>query len=451
MKLTFMGATETVTGSKYLIEVDQKKFLVDCGLFQGLKKLRLRNWSAPPVDPASVDAVILTHAHIDHSGYLPRFIQQGFKGTVYCTPATQDLCSILLPDSGYLQEEEAERANKYRYSKHHPALPLYTKKDAEFALAKFKPIAFGQRVNLTENFHLEYHHAGHILGAAFVQLTHDSTRLLFSGDIGRFDDAVMRAPEAIQSTDYLILESTYGNRLHSENDPMSQVEEVVNRTVDRGGTLVIPAFAVGRAQTILFYLYQLKKEHRIPDIPVFLDSPMAISATEIFCRYPKEHHLSKEEARLVSESARYVRTVDESKALDQMEHPVIIISASGMATGGRVLHHLKVFAPDPKNSILLTGFQAAGTRGARLFHGEKQIKMLGEYVPINAEVYNLENTSAHADQDEILNWLGHFSSPPKKVFLTHGETKAVQALQDKIIERYGWTVKIPKYLQCELL
>lgn len=451
MLLTFMGATETVTGSKYLITNDDKKIMVDCGLFQGLKELRMRNWQAPPVNPRDVDAIILTHAHIDHSGYLPRFAKHGFSGPIYATPATHDLCNILLPDSGYLHEEEAARANKYGYSKHHPALPLYTKEDAEAVLEQFSPIPFGKIVQLGSDIHFQFQHAGHILGASFVRIKERDTSIMFSGDMGRFRDPVMHPPATIQAVDYLVLESTYGNRVHSDIDPIEQLGEIINKTINRKGSLVIPSFAVGRAQNLLYYIYKLKTSNVIPNIPVYLDSPMAVSATNLFCKYAKEHNLSKDETNKVCDMVKYVSTVEDSKALDETTHPIIIISASGMATGGRVLHHLKAFATDERNTILLSGFQAAGTRGDRFLKGEKQIKMLGKMVPIKAEVLNLENTSAHADQPEILAWLGKFTKPPRKVFLTHGEKGSSKALKEKIIDEFGWNVVIPKYLQQEIL
>lgn len=449
MRITFLGATGTVTGSKYLIEAAGKRIMVDCGMYQGLKKLRLRNWETPSINPASIDAVIFTHAHIDHTGYLPRFAKLGFKGKVYATPATADLCDILLPDSAHIAEEEAERANRYGYSKHHPALPLYTIEEAENALKLIQAVPFGKITQLAPGFHFQFHHAGHILGASFVHLECEGTSLLFSGDMGRFDDPVMRAPATIEKIDYLVLESTYGDRAHSDTDPMMQLAEIVNKTAEQMGNIIIPAFAVGRAQNILYYLYQLKQARLIPDIPVFLDSPMAISATNLFCKYHNEHHLSKEHCAKVCDSATYIRSVEESKELDRHPAPMIIISASGMASGGRVLHHLKKFAPDPNNAIVLTGYQAAGTRGARIQNGEPVVKMLGEMVPINAHIYNLENTSAHADQTEILNWCSQFSSPPRKVFLTHGEPHSSQGLQQKLTEKLGWNVIIPSYEQSE--
>lgn len=449
MKLTFLGATGTVTGSKYLLEDGDKKFLIDCGLFQGLKELRLRNWEKLPVDPASIDAVILTHAHIDHSGYLPLLVKNGFKGPVYCSSATADLCDILLPDSAHLHAEDAERANRYGYTKHHPALPLYTKEDAYNALEKIKPVSFGDEHALSDFLSFKLTHAGHILGAACVHINDGQTKLVFSGDLGRPHDPVMEAPAQIQEADYLVLESTYGDRLHETTDPLDQLESIVGKTAARGGTVVIPAFAVGRAQSLMYYIYKLKTAGRIPDIPVYLDSPMAISATKLLQQHHAEHRLSKDECHAVCGSVFYTKTVEQSKEIYNKNNglPTVIISASGMATGGRVLHHLKHFIGDPRNTILLSGFQAAGTRGARLVHGETEIKIHGNLYPVRAEIDMLDNISAHADYQEILEWLGHFREAPRKTFLTHGEPEAASSLKFKIEEHLGWNVEIPEYNQ----
>jgi metallo-beta-lactamase family protein len=452
MKLTFLGATDTVTGSKYLLEDGNKKFLIDCGLFQGLKDLRLRNWDMPPFDPATIDAVILTHAHIDHSGYLPVLVKNGFKGKIYCSPATADLCDILLPDSGYLQEEDAARANRYGYSKHSPALPLYTQEDAYDALEQIKPVAFGEEYALSDMLSFHLTHAGHILGASCVHITDGQTKLVFSGDLGRPDDAVIKPPAQIQEADYLILESTYGDRLHQKVDPLDQLEDIIKRTIARGGSIVIPAFAVGRAQNLIYYIYQLKQAGRIPaDLPTYLDSPMAINVTKLLQEHNAEHRLSASECEKVCESVIYTKTVEESKAIYNTNNgfPAIIISASGMATGGRVLHHLKAYIGDPRNSVVLAGYQAAGTRGARLAHGETEIKIHGAMFPVRAEIAMLDNISAHGDYQEIMDWLGHFREPPRKVFLTHGEPEASSSFKFKIEDHLGWEVEIPTYGQCE--
>jgi metallo-beta-lactamase family protein len=449
MKLTFLGATGTVTGSEYLLEDDNRKILVDCGLFQGLKELRERNWAKLPIDPADVDAVILTHAHIDHSGYLPLFIKNGFEGPVYCSSATADLCDILLPDSAYLHEEDARRANRYGYTKHKPALPLYTKEDAYNALEQIKPVSYGDEHGLSDMLSFHLTHAGHILGGSCVHITDGQTKIVFSGDLGRPNDPVMEAPAQIQEADYLILESTYGDRLHDISDPLDQLADIISRTAARGGTVIIPAFAVGRAQSMMYYIHELKKTKRIPSVPVYLDSPMAISATKLLDQHFAEHRLSKKQCAEVCDSVIYTQTAEQSKAISANNNgmPSVIISASGMATGGRVLHHLKNYIGDPRNSVLFAGFQAVGTRGARLVGGESEIKIHGDLFPVRAEISNLGNISAHADYQEILDWLGHFREPPRCTFLTHGEPSAAAAFKLKIEETLGWNVEIPDYKQ----
>jgi len=451
MKLTFLGATKTVTGSKFLLTCGTRKILIDCGLFQGLKELRLRNWTKFPIEPHLIDTVILTHAHIDHSGYLPVLVKNGFAGKVYCSDATKELCEILLPDSGYLQEEEAKFANKYGYSKHKPAIPLYTRAEAEKSLEQFRALGFRKSYKLGEDTHLSLIPAGHILGASFIQFKYYETKILFSGDLGRPHDPIMQTPSVIQAADYLVLESTYGNRLHQKVNPMDELAEIINRTIKREGTIVVPAFAVGRAQHLLYLLYLLKKENRIPSVPIYLDSPMAKSATEIFRKYADLHRLDAELSKKVTEVAIMVNTKEDSQALDEITTPKIIISASGMLEGGRVLHHIKQFAPDPKNTIIFAGFQAAGTRGYDMINGKKTIKAFGEPVEINAEIKVLNNMSAHADYDEILDWLAHFNHYPRKVFITHGEPDAALSLKEKIESKYGWSCVIPEYMQTETL
>jgi metallo-beta-lactamase family protein len=443
LKLTFLGGVGTVTGSKYLVEADGRRFFVDCGLFQGFKQLRLRNWAPLPVDPMSIDAVVLTHAHLDHSGYLPLLVKNGFRGEIYCTPATRDLCAILLPDSGHLQEKDAEFANRHGFSKHHPALPLYTLNDAEISLKRFAPVAFEQDEQLSPHMHFRFLPAGHILGAAIVELTCGDTKVVFSGDLGRPNSATMVDPTPVRQADYLLIESTYGNRKHETRDPEDALAQIVNRTAGRGGTVLIPSFAVGRAQSLMYHLHRLKQARRIPNIPIFLDSPMAIDASDLFCKY--EQKLSEQETRATCAVARYVNNVEESKALDRDPTPKIIISASGMATGGRVLHHLKVLAPDPRNTVLFAGFQAGGTRGQAMTNGAESVKIHGAYVPIRAEVANLHMLSAHADADETLAWLRNFQSAPKETFITHGEPAAADALRHRIEEELGWRCTVPAY------
>ncbi len=451
MRLTFLGATHTVTGSKSLLSIGDKKILIDCGLFQGLKELRARNWAKFPVDPKSIDMIVLTHAHIDHTGYLPVLVKQGFKGKIYCSQATKELCSILLPDSGYLQEEEARFANKHGYTKHNPAVPLYTQAEAEATLLLFRAIAFRKSFKIDDETSMSLIPAGHILGASFLQFKRNHITVLFSGDLGRLEDPIMYPPSVIQAADYLVLESTYGNRLHNKVDPLDELTEMIHRTIKRNGTIIIPAFAVGRAQHLLYFMYLLKKHNRIPNVPIYLDSPMAKDATEIFRRHNELHKLDPELSQKVCEIATYVNSKEESKALDEQMHPKIIISASGMLEGGRVLHHIRTFAPDPNSMIIFAGYQASGTRGADMIQGKKTIKLFGEEVPINAEINVLSNMSAHADYDEILHWLSHFNHYPRKVFITHGETEAANALKEKIEARYGWSCVVPEYMHSEIL
>lgn len=447
MDITFLGAAGTVTGSKYLVTSGSYNVLVDCGLFQGFKHLRLRNWAPLPIDPRQLDAVVLTHAHIDHSGYLPLLVKNGFAGHVYCTKATRDLCAILLPDSRRLQEEEAEYANKLGYSKHKPALPLYTEDDATRALRHLYSIDVAEEIALGGGLMLRLERSGHILGSAFVLLGHDDAVLLFSGDLGRPHDPMMVPPSPMRAADYLVLESTYGDRLHAAADPRQAIAQVILRTVERGGVIIVPAFAVGRTQLLLYYIHLLTAAGAIPDIPVFLNSPMAVHVTRLFYAYRQEHRLTASEYEALSSVAHIVNSVEESKALNRRGGPMLIISASGMATGGRVLHHLKAFAPDPRNTILFIGFQAPGTRGWSMVNGAEAVKIHGAYVPVRAEVVLLDHLSAHADAAEILEWLGHFEVPPRQTFLTHGEPAAADALRHRIEEQLGWPCRVAEYLE----
>ncbi|MBI2713127.1 MAG: MBL fold metallo-hydrolase [Rhizobiales bacterium] len=443
LSLTFLGGVGTVTGSKYLVEHERHRILVDCGLFQGFKALRLKNWAPFPVEPRSIESIILTHAHIDHSGYLPLLVKQGFAGRILCSKATADLCEILLPDAGHLQEKDAEFANRHGFSKHKPALPLYTLKDAQKVLEHLTPVAFDQDRTLTSGGRIRLRHAGHILGAATVQLDWAGSTIVFSGDLGRYADPIMFDPAPIERTDYLLVESTYGDRRHDKRDPADALAEIVETTIGRGGTVVIPAFAVGRAQSLMYHLQRLKSAGRLSNVPVFLDSPMAQDASDIFCANVKDQKLPPAECRRSCAVAHYVRSVEESKALTANPMPKVIISASGMATGGRVLHHIKRFAPDPKNTILFAGFQAGGTRGAAMMAGAKSIKMYGDHVPVRAQVHNLDMLSAHADADEILRWLGGFKTPPRMTFITHGEPAASDALRHRIEEELKWPCLVP--------
>lgn len=449
LHLTFLGGAGTVTGSKYLVESKGHRVLVDCGLFQGLKQLRLRNWSAFPIAPATVNSVLLTHAHLDHSGYLPVLVRDGFAGPIHCSPATRDLAAILLPDSGFLQEKDAESANRHGYSKHRPALPLYTLADAERAVERLSPVGIGKRLNIGKDVSATLRRGGHILGASIVELSWAGTRLVFSGDLGRYGDAMMVEPTPIAAADYLVIESTYGDRRHDPGDPELALAEIVSRTVERGGTVVIPAFAVGRAQSLLLHFDRLKRQGRLRNVPIFLDSPMAVDATDLLCRHPEDHRLSTAECGSACGAAEYVRDVEASKRLTANPMPKVIISASGMATGGRVLHHLKRYAPDPKSTILFAGFQAAGTRGAAMIGGAESVKIHGEHVPVRAEVANQPAFSAHADADEILRWLRGFGRAPKMTFITHGEPVASDALRKRIQDELDWPCVVPDAMQRE--
>ncbi len=469
--ISFFGATGTVTGSKYLVQAGGQKLLIDCGLFQGFKQLRLRNWAPPPFDARTLDAVVLTHAHIDHSGYLPLLVKQGFRGKVYCSAATRDLCGILLPDAAHLQEEEARFANKHGFSKHSPALPLFDADDARRALKLLHAIEFGREITLggagsaaksaatsaavstaesgTVSFHLVPN--GHILGSACVVLKAGGRTAVFSGDLGRPSDPIIKAPEAITHADYLVLESTYGNRLHGAVDPERLLGDIISRTAQRGGVVVIPAFAVGRAQSVLYFIEQLKRRNAIPDVPVYLNSPMAIDATRLYHTHQALHRLTPAQCHAMCTVAQPVNTPEESRLLNTRKGPMIIVSASGMATGGRVLHHIKQFAPDARNTLLFAGFQAGGTRGAALVAGADSVKIHGEYVPVRAEVAQVDVLSSHADYAEILMWLRNFKTPPKETFLVHGEPAAADALRHRISEELGWRCSVPDYLETAVL
>lgn len=445
MKLTFLGATETVTGSRYLVETNGRRILVDCGLFQGAKNLRVRNWLPLPFDPTSLDAVILTHAHLDHSGYLPVLVRNGYRGPVYCTQATAELCEVLLYDAAKLQEEEAADANRHGYSKHHPALPLFTTDDAQRALKHLVPRDFETPVAITHDTGFGFLPAGHILGAASIVLRCGPRVLAFSGDLGRPHDPLMRPPQPPARADWLVVESTYGNRLHEQADPAGQLAELFEKTFARGGVVVVPCFAVGRAQELLYYVAQLKTSGRMRDVPVYLDSPMATAVTDIYRRHPHEHRLSVSESDAIDRAAVMVREVEQSKAIMRRGGPMVVIAGSGMATGGRVLHHLKQFAPDPRNTIALVGFQAAGTRGATLAAHEPTIKIQGEYVSVRAHVETIASLSAHADYSEILAWLGQMNEAPSRTFVTHGEPAASDSLRRRIAETLHWTCEVPQW------
>jgi metallo-beta-lactamase family protein len=447
VELTFLGGAGTVTGSRTLVTAAGRRILVDCGLFQGLKQLRLRNRAPFPIPPAEIDAVVLTHAHIDHTGYLPLLVRNGFSGPVYCTPATADLCRLLLLDSGYLQEEEAARANRYGYSKHTPALPLYTKLDAERALHHLVPVPFDadHTASPADEVSFRYRRAGHILGAASVTLTAEGTNIAFSGDVGRYGDPLLPDPEPVPAADFVVLESTYGGRRHDDADPAEVLADVISRTAARGGTVVIPAFAVGRAQSLLYYLHRLRLQEAIPALPLFIDSPMAGSATDLMTTHAADHRLSRREWADVLGSVTITASVEESKQISRRPGPKVIISASGMATGGRVLHHLAHYATNARNTILFAGYQAPGTRGAIMLSGAHHIRIHGADVPVRAEVAVVHGLSAHADADELMRWLGGFERPPSGVFLNHGEAAAADALRFRIVKELGWPVHVPEH------
>jgi metallo-beta-lactamase family protein len=460
MRITFLGATETVTGSKFLLEAEGRRILIDCGLFQGLKELRLRNWQEPPIDPRSVDAMVLTHAHIDHTGYLPRFVNQGFRGVIYATSATVDLLRILLPDSAHLQEEEARFRNKHGLSKHAPALPLYTIEDADAAIRLLRAADYGPTIELSPTLRFDLLPAGHILGSSFVRFHSgpkdgQSKTILFTGDIGRFDTPIIQDPAPVDQTDYLLLESTYGNRLHGSGDEHSgklQLRDIIVETARRGGTVLIPSFAVGRAQEILYYLRELETSGEIPVLPVYVDSPMAVDAFEIFLKHREEHDLEMNRFQrdgvnpLYTQNVHFARTVEDSKAINQHQFPSIIVSANGMATGGRIVHHLMHRVPDERNSVVFVGFQAAGTRGRYLVEGARTIKIYGVEYPVRAQIQSIEGFSAHGDYNEILRWLQGFRAAPRKTFLVHGEPLAIAGMRDHIREKHPtWDLAIPKY------
>ncbi|MDP2310910.1 MAG: MBL fold metallo-hydrolase [Pseudomonadota bacterium] len=444
MQLTFLGAAGTVTGSKYLLEGGGKRILVDCGLFQGLKELRLRNWEAPPVDPRTLDAVVLTHAHLDHSGYLPRLVREGFAGPVWCTPGTRDLVRILLPDSAHLQEEDARYANKRGFSKHRPALPLYTLEDVEASLALIRTAVYDEVVEIG-GLRVRFTPAGHMLGSACVRVEDAHTDVTFSGDVGRPHDPLFEPPRPLRDVRNLVVESTYGDRRHPPSDPAAQLADVVRRVVARGGVVMIPAFAVGRSQQILLQIAQLKAAGEIPDVPVFLNSPMAIDAMEVFLEHPDEHRLTPAACEAMRDVASWVRTPEESKALNLRREPMILLAGSGMITGGRILHHLEAFGPDPRNALVLVGYQAAGTRGQALDNGAEEVKIHGEYVPIRAERARIDGLSGHADYAELCDWLRSVEAPPRRVFVTHGDPTASDAFRRHLSDRLGWKAHIPRH------
>lgn len=473
--LTFLGAARTVTGSKYLVESNGARIMVDAGLFQGLKELRLRNWKDLPFPASTLDAIVLTHAHLDHCGYLPRLVAQGFRGRIFCTQGTQDLCKIVLPDAGRIQEEDAEYANRKKFSKHSPALPLYREVDAFRALSLLQPVGYDRSMPVAQGIDAEFINAGHLLGSSCVRMQIDGRTILFGGDIGRFGRPVLPDPTMVEAADYLLVESTYGNRVHEQDDNGARLAEIVNATADKGGKLIIPAFAIGRVEELLYWLKRLEAEKRIPVLPVFVDSPMAAAA---LARYTERVHeldpdmmpeerddkaphdaaaphppdvrrrqaaQEREVCVFCTERFRVIGTAEESKQLTASKMPAIVISASGMAEGGRVLHHLKAALPNAQNTVLFAGYQAVGTRGRRLVDGEKSVKMHGEWIPVAARIEKLDSMSAHADANELMHWLGGFKAPPKHTYLVHGEPVAQDALGARIQQELGWAWKAPQH------
>ena len=458
--IEFWGGVGTVTGSKYLFQTNRARVLVDCGLFQGLKELRERNWQEPPFDPRSLNAVLITHAHIDHTGYLPRLVKQGFHGPVYCSRGTADLLKILLPDSGRLQEEDADYRNRHRLTKHTPALPLYTEKDAYASLELLEPVAnTGESLQVAPGIHASFRIAGHILGSSLVLLELDHAtpdgkglRVLCSGDLGHYDQPIIRDPVSPPACDYLLVESTYGDRLHDPEDPKVALARIINDAAERQAPVLVPAFAVGRTQEIVYLIRELEDENAIPILPVTVDSPMAAAATQVYSNRKEEHDedyasvLTQKKHPLRTRSMNTASSRQESKRLNDAKGARVIISASGMMTGGRVLHHALRMVPDPEATIVFVGYQAAGTTGRRILDGEPEVKILGQWVPVRCRTARIGGFSAHADWKEVLRWLeGMESGVPRRTFLTHGEPEAATAMGEHIKEQFGWNVHVPQY------
>jgi metallo-beta-lactamase family protein len=451
--LTFLGAAGTVTGSKYLLDLGTHQVLVDCGLFQGLKELRERNWRPLSAAASAIDAVILTHAHLDHCGYLPRLVAEGFRGRIFCTPGTRDLCSIVLPDSARIQEEDARDANKHAYTKHKPALPLYTSDDAARALMQLQPVGYNRLVPVVPGTEVEFIGAGHLLGSAYAHVhLPDGRSILFGGDLGRYNRPVLPDPSPVDAADFLLLESTYGDRLHLPDDGGARLAEIVNDSVARAGKLIIPSFAIGRVEEVLYWLKNLEDAGRIPALPVFIDSPMAGRALQFYAHRADELDPDvRPPARGVSAFATrrltVVSSIQQSIDLVKSSTPSIVIASSGMATGGRVIHHLEAALPQARNTVLFVGYQAVGTRGRTLVDGSGAVRMKGHEVPVAARIERLDSMSAHADAGEIMRWLSAFSRPPSMTYLVHGDTPALDALHARIRTELGWPAQIPHFEQ----
>lgn len=460
VKVKFLGGAGSVTGSRYLIDLGEFEFMVDCGLFQGRKDLRERNWDKFPVPQTNIEAIVLTHAHLDHIGYLPRLVKQGFKGPIYCTAATAELAKILLLDSGKLQEEEAEFALKKGYSRHENPQPLYTMKDAEDVFPMLVPMSFNKAFKIHDSVEVTYYHAGHILGAAIAKIIikgeNQEKKLVFSGDLGRYHDPIMFPPTLIPKADILWIESTYGDRVSPLSKPEEELGRVIREIFDRDGLVILPAFAVGRTQLLMYYLYVLMQKGKIPKVPIFVDSPMAINATRQYQEFHRDHQLSaildeKVQHPFQHDQLHYFQKQEESKSLNHFKGRGIIISASGMATGGRVLHHLFHHLPNEKNGVIFAGFQAEGTRGRRLLDGETTIRIYGQEVPVRAKIYQIDGLSAHADQTELIEWAEGFIDKPKMTFIVHGEEKSSEILAMKLREELGWKTIVPTYLESFVL
>ncbi|MBK8070713.1 MAG: MBL fold metallo-hydrolase [Ramlibacter sp.] len=444
--ITFLGGADTVTGSKYLVRHDGRSVLVDCGLFQGYKQLRLRNWAQLPVEPGHIDAVLLTHAHLDHSGYLPLLAREGFRGHVHATRGTRDLCAILLPDSGHLQEEDAAFANRHGFSKHTPALPLYTREDARACLKLIRATEFNKTFEPVRGWHARFLPAGHILGASSILLEVAGRRILFSGDLGRSDDLLMQAPATPPAADTVLIESTYGDRLHPADTILSELGPALQRLAARGGVAVVPVFAVGRAQAVLHAIQLLKQQGTVPrGLPVFLDSPMAVHTTALYQDHLGSHRLDARAVEAMTHTATMVETPEQSRSIARRHGPMVILAASGMATGGRVLHHLKLYAGDHRNMIILTGYQAPGTRGATMASGAATVRIHGEDVPVHAEIVQMESASAHADSTGLLSWMRGMPEVPGQVYVVHGERGAADALRTRIERELNWRAVVPEH------
>jgi metallo-beta-lactamase family protein len=450
-QLTFLGAARMVTGSKYLIEHSGSRVLVDCGLFQGLKDLRERNWEPFPVEPASIHAVVLTHAHLDHVGYLPRLVARGFTGRAFCTAGTMDLCRLVLPDSARIQEEDARQANKHRYSRHDPALPLYTEVEAQRALTMLQPMGFQRPIEIAPGVSVEFLPAGHLLGSAFVVMRlHGGPVILFGGDLGRYGRPVLPDPHPALQADVVLVESTYGDRDHQQDDNGAQLAEVIQDTAARGGKLIVPAFAIGRVEELLYWVRRLEREKRIPVLPVYVDSPMATEALRHYTARVAELDPDMQPARRdvsTFATARFqtIASTQQSKELTASRRSAIVISASGMATGGRVLHHMAAALPDARNTVLFVGYQAAGTRGRALVDGAREVKIHGQFVRVDARIARNDSMSAHADRNEILRWLETLPAAPRRLFLVHGEPMPMDALKQRVHEHFGWDAAAPAH------